>query len=132
MVTAEVIAPTNRQFEQAVAQGSAELCAAVYTEDASVLPPNSPKLTGRRAITQFWQGLLDAGLKSAKLETVALEVHGDTAFEVGTYQLRISPAGAAPMEDRGKFVVIWKREPDGVWRWAVDIFNSDLPAAGGA
>ncbi len=132
MVIADIVAPTNQRFEEAVARGSAELCASVYTDDASILPPNSPKLSGRAAIRQFWQGAIDSGLKRATLKTVGLEVHGDTAFEVGTYQLSISPAGAQSMEDRGKFVVIWKQDADGEWRWAVDIFNSDLPAAGSA
>ena len=38
---------TNRQFEAAIARGDAAGCAAVYTEDAKILPPDSPELTGR-------------------------------------------------------------------------------------
>jgi uncharacterized protein (TIGR02246 family) len=130
MVTAEVIAPTNRQFEDAVAKQDAAGCAAVYTPDASILPPNGPRMSGRAAIEAFWQGILDAGLRDARLETVSLEMHGDTAIELGTYVLNIAAPTGSPVEDRGKFVVIWKRDIDGVWRWAVDIFNSDLSAAG--
>jgi ketosteroid isomerase-like protein len=33
------------------------------------------------------------------------------------------------MVDKGKYVEIWKKQPDGSWKCAVDMFNSDLPAA---
>jgi hypothetical protein len=31
--------------------------------------------------------------------------------------------------DAGKYVVIHRRQPDGSWRYGVDIFNSSRPAA---
>jgi ketosteroid isomerase-like protein len=31
------------------------------------------------------------------------------------------------VEDRGKYLEIWKRQADGSWKVALDIFNSDLP-----
>ncbi len=30
------------------------------------------------------------------------------------------------MQDRGKAILIWKQQPDGSWKGAADIFNSDL------
>ena len=33
-----------------------------------------------------------------------------------------------PVTDRGKYVVVWKKQPDGSWKAISDIFNSDLPA----
>jgi ketosteroid isomerase-like protein len=34
-----------------------------------------------------------------------------------------------PVTERGKYVAIWKKQPDGRWKAAVDTFNSDLPAS---
>jgi ketosteroid isomerase-like protein len=33
------------------------------------------------------------------------------------------------VNDRGKFVVVWKKQTDGAWMIVADIWNSDLPAA---
>ena len=37
------------------------------------------------------------------------------------------PGAPGPVHDEGKFVEIRRKEPDGMWLVAVDIFNSDLP-----
>ena len=49
---------------------------------------------------------------------------GDLATDRGSYVLNID---GAP-EDRGKYVVVWKKV-GGEWKAFQDIFNSDLPAA---
>ena len=36
--------------------------------------------------------------------------------------------GMDPMPDEGSYLEIWKRQADGSWRVAMDVFNSDLPA----
>ncbi len=59
---------TNRQFEEAFARGDAAGCAAVYSEDAKILPPDSPVLTGRQAGQEVWQSVIDMGVKSVSLQ----------------------------------------------------------------
>ncbi len=122
------IQDTNNQFLEALAKGDAAGCADVYPEDGKLLPTNSPILTGRQAIQEFWQGAINMGVKGATLQTVELDEQGDTAIEIGAYTLDIQPEGADAMKDVGSYVVVWKSQSDGSWKWAVDIFNTDLPA----
>ena len=129
MVT-QGIRDTNRQFIDALARGDAAGVTAVYAEDGKLLPSNSPMLSGRQAIQEFWQGVIDSGIRGATVETVDLEELGDTAIEVGAYTLDIRPAGGEATQDVGKYVIIWKRQADGSWKWAVDIFNTNLPPPG--
>jgi len=35
-----------------------------------------------------------------------------------------------PINDSGKAIEVWKKKPDGHWRMAAAIWNSDLPLAG--
>jgi ketosteroid isomerase-like protein len=105
-------------------RGSAGEIAALYTVDGQVLPPNGEIFEGTNAILDFWQGAFDLGLKELKLDSTEIEVHGDTALEVGRYVL--FGAGGAEA-DRGKYIVIWKNQA-GLWKLHRDIWNSSKPA----
>ncbi len=117
---------SNKKFGAAVAAGNAAGVAALYTDDAMVLPPNGESVRGRPAIEKLFQGLIAAGIKQATLTAQEVEGHGDTATEVGAYSVK----DAAGTElDRGKYVVVWKRVK-GEWKLHRDIWNSNMPMPG--
>ncbi len=117
-----------RQFVEAFNKGDAAAVANLYTMDARLLPPNAETVEGRGNIQKFWQGAITAGLKMVTLETDHIETQGNLAVEVGRYTTTIPAAGGVTITDKGKYVVGWKREGRS-WKLAVDIFNSNLPAA---
>ena len=118
---------TNRQFEEAIARGDAAACATVYTEDAKILPPDSPVLTGKQAAQRLWQSFIDMGVKSVSLQTLDLEDMGDQAIERGAVTVDIQGEGGQTTQALGKFIVLWKRQADGAWKWHWDCFNFDAP-----
>ena len=69
---------------------------------------------------------MDMGIKSAKLETIEVEGHGDTAIDVGKYTLR---GESGNVLDRGKYLVIWKQLA-GQWKLHRDIWTSSLSPQG--
>jgi ketosteroid isomerase-like protein len=113
----------NATFALGLEKGDAELVASVYAPDAQAFPPGADVLTGP-AIQAFWQGAIDAGL-AGSLETVGFEEHGDVAIEHGRFEL----VAGSDVVDRGKYVVVHRRQPDGTWRLGLDIWNSSEPAA---
>ncbi len=125
------ISATSREFEAAFVRGDAAGVAACYTDDAAVLAPDLPMMTGKHAAQDYWQAGIDMGIKSVSLKTVSLEDKGDTAIDTGTIVAVIQPPGGQSMEASAKFVVIWKRQPDGSWKMAVDCFNWDAPMPSG-
>jgi ketosteroid isomerase-like protein len=98
---------------------------AMYSSDASLMPSNAPLAQGA-ALRETWRMLLGApGMKLVlKPEQVTVAKSGELAIDRGSYVLDIE---GAP-QDRGKYVVVWKRE-GGEWKAFHDIFNSDAPAA---
>ena len=96
--------------------------AALYTEDAKVLPPNGPPVEGRAAIEQFFAAIMQ-GIARIQLDTVEVEGHGDTAHELEA--LAFFDANGAKI-DEGKAIVIWKKVGE-EWKLHRDMFSSNLP-----
>jgi len=117
----------NLKFGEAVRQGNGASIAALYTDDATLMPPNSEIIKGRPGIEAFWKGGLGMGIKDAVLTTVEVLSMGDLVCEIGRYNLEIQPTGQAAFEDSGKYIVVWKKQADGAWKLHVDIWNTSLP-----
>ena len=115
----------NQSFMANFGRQDAAGMASIYTADGSVFPANSDILSGAESVQAFWQGAFDMGLKEAVLETLELEVHGETAIETGHYTLK---ADGGAVADRGKYIVIWKND-GGTWKLHKDIWNTSQPAA---
>lgn len=112
----------------AIANGSmdwAQYAETYYAPDATVLPPNERTLHGRAAVTEFMAAF--PTMTSFTTTMVTVEGSGDLAYVHGVFHIEMStPDG--PAVDDGKYIEIWKRQSDGSWKVAYDIFNSDLPA----
>jgi uncharacterized protein (TIGR02246 family) len=119
------IEAVNVKFGAAWGKKDAAALAALYTANATVMAPNGAPVAGSQAILEFWKAGLAVLPPVGKLTTAEVEAHGDTAHEVGTYELS---AADGKVIDKGKYIVIWKRE-GGQWKMHRDIWNSDLPAA---
>jgi uncharacterized protein (TIGR02246 family) len=117
-------AAARRAIEAAVAsyvsasnQGDADALAALYADDAVLLPPDHEPIQGREAIGAFWQQGTDEGLE---IRMLRVEVDGDLGYLVGRYNL---PATEEEPADSGKSVMCLRRQPDGSWRLTADIWN---------
>ena len=102
--------------------------AALYIDDAVLNPPHEPAVKGRTAIREWFEKF--PPLTDFKASNVKVEGGDDLAYVLGTYTMTIAPPEApGAINDSGKYVEVRRRQPDGRWLIAVDIFNSDLPAS---
>lgn len=108
-------------FNGADASGVANM----YEQDARMMAPNADIIEGRPAIEGFVKEFVQTG---AQLSFNLLTLHEapELCVAVGRYQMDF-PSGAAP-QDLGKYIEVWKRQSDGSWLIADDIFNSNLAA----
>ena len=113
-----------RAFEDAFNRGDLAALADLYTEDATVLPPDSAPVSGRQAIQRFWQGIQDSGFRQAALRVRQVQADGDLAVEVGTAELIGGGGDAQSSTVPVQYVVAWRRGAGGPWQLAVDIWNS--------
>jgi uncharacterized protein (TIGR02246 family) len=119
------IEAANKKWEAAASRSDGPGVAALYTAHGQLLPAQSDFVNGTQPIGQFWQAVFDSGIKGASLTTVEVEGHGNTAHEVGKYELR---GADGKVLDHGKYVVIWKKE-GASWKLHRDIWTtSAVPA----
>ena len=120
-IGASTIDELKATLVRALEQGDAALAAGLYEPGARLLPPAAPVITGEDAVREFWQRRIETGTDGGFLETVECAEYGDVAVEEGRYGRR----SGEELLDSGKYLVVFRRRPDGSWRYATDIWNSD-------
>ncbi len=127
-MVAQDIRDVTKKFGEAFNRGDLDAAVEIYTEDATFLHPNVEIVSGKQAIKEFFDaGRAFLGLKRLNFEILESDYDGNLAYERGIIQIDMEPEGGQPIVDKGKYVVIMKRQADGSWKVAVDIWNSDLP-----
>jgi len=120
----------SQLWERAANEKDFATMAGLYSEDAILSPPNHDPVSGRAAIQEY----LATFPPYADMQTSPAEVEGrgNLAYAWGGFTMTITlPGAGGPIMERGKYLEIWRKQPDGWWRISRDIFNSNLPAAGG-
>ncbi len=121
----EAIEARGGQLAEAANAGDAERASQFYTEDALLMPPGSPKVQGRAAIKDYWQGDIDAGVKDIKFTCQEVIEAGNMAIEVSSQSASAPTEGGSRTTVAGKYIVIWKKGADGDWYLHRDIWNFD-------
>jgi uncharacterized protein (TIGR02246 family) len=109
----------------------AERIAAHYTDDGTVMFPNSPVMTGKDAIGKAMKDVLADPNWSLALQPVQVEVStsGDLGYSRGTYVLTATdPASKKVATEKGRFVTIFRKEAHGSWKAIQEISNAEAPA----
>jgi ketosteroid isomerase-like protein len=105
----------------ALEEGDAGLAASLYEPGARLLPPGAAVITGPVAVLEFWRRRIAAGSDGGVLETVRRDEFGDVVVEEGRYGRQSGDR----LLDSGKYLVVFRRQGDGSWRYATDMWNSD-------
>jgi len=112
----------NDAWTAAFNKGDGQAVAAMYAENAYVLPPGGDMIQGRDKIAAFWTDAVQK-LGDVKLTTVDIVRLGrSAALEIGTVSLKTKGDQSQAIE--GKYAVVW-REIDGQWLLASDIWNAN-------
>ncbi len=122
----EAINRERQTFRAALYSGDLDILMALWSEDGVVMPPNEPSVTGKEAIRSWTQNLFNQFVVQLTITSEQVEVFGDWAFVRTTYTTALTPkAGGEVVEESGKNIWIWKREADGSWKLAHNIWNLD-------
>ena len=118
----------GNEAEEAFLAGDIDKLLEYYCDDIVSMPNFYPMVKGKENLKNMMEAVRASGIKFKSLESTTLEVKGggDFIYEVGTFRQSIFMPGAERAEDStGKYVMIWKRQPDGKLKIAVEIYNSN-------
>jgi ketosteroid isomerase-like protein len=113
---------TRRDFDKSVA-----FC----DERGSMLVPNAPIATGRKAIAK----LISTGfaLRDYKIawhtKKAGVARSGEFGYTSGKYKVSYKDAAGRTIYDDGKYLMVWRKQTDGAWKILFDMNNSDLPSS---
>ena len=99
-------------------------------DDAVEFEPGAPMVAGKDAIRKSLAAFFAAPGSSLSFQAskVVVARGGDLAYSYGTYAMTMNDAKGKPVNDKGKYVTVYAKQPDGKWKVVADIYNSDLPA----
>jgi uncharacterized protein (TIGR02246 family) len=101
----------------------------LMADDVVLMPPGETVLKGKEAVRNWYDQLLTQ-LRTADLTVTDREVliGGEWATELATFEWTLVPVGGgAAITDRGTYVQVWRREADGRWLFARELWNSTSP-----
>jgi ketosteroid isomerase-like protein len=126
-----ILRDLDTQWSKAAAAKDLEQTIAYYSDDAVVLPPNAGSAATKEAIRSLWKDLFSSSGLVITWEPARVQLgkSGEMAWVSGAYELTMNDASGKPINDRGKYLEVWERQPDGKWKCVADMWNSDLEAS---
>ena len=118
------IQSSSHEFAKLMVDGDFDELVKLYTHDAVLMPPHHPAVEGQDALLAWLKTFPKVSKFSLSISDVG--GYGDIAYVRGHATMTSHPEGAAePVDEVMKYVEIRKKQVNGSWLMAVDIFNSD-------
>ena len=132
-VDIEAIREADLAWAAAQASDGLDGTMSFYLDDAILLPPNRPFAIGKEAIREASAFIASPGF-SVAWQPMKIEVarSGEIGYAIGTFEGTGVDSAGKPLPVKGKYVEIWKKQADGSWKVAADMFSSDSPPEPGS
>ncbi len=123
----QAIRKLDKDWSAAAGSKDVDKTVSYYADDASAFPFNAPIATGKEQIRQVWAHLTSLPGFALTFAPTSIEVakSGDLACDIGTFELKANDVQGNATTTVGKYVVVWKKQPDKQWKAIADIFNTD-------
>ena len=112
MTFREEVDALNKGFARDLATQDIEGLVVRYADDAQLLLPDRPILRGREAVEAIMRAWVEDGPVSVRFESREMMTGGSLVIDVGEI---VGPTGPS-----SKYVVVYRRQPDGSLRIAID------------
>ena len=104
--------------------------ASFYADDAILLNSGVPAAKGKDAIRAAWKDMLSDPNSKLVFASSRIDVSssGDMASTTGSYTMTMTnPKTKKPVEDKGSYLTVYKKQADGNWKAIEDVASSEIP-----
>jgi ketosteroid isomerase-like protein len=119
----DAIKEAAHQFSAAYMRGDVDAITRLYTPDAVIFPERSDAISGHAALKRYWKQEPGQKVTRHLLIPTQVTIDGQHAYDHGIYEIAGERNGKAWGPVRGKYLVVWRRQPDG-WKMQLDMWNS--------
>jgi uncharacterized protein (TIGR02246 family) len=125
----QAIRDTDARWLAAVKERNAAKVASFWSDDAVIFAPNTSGVRGKQAILEYVTGAFASPEFSITwtADEYVVSRSGDMAYETGKDVITYKGADGRVVTEHNNGVVVWKKQADGSWKAAVDIWNSSEP-----
>lgn len=118
------------RFSQAVAAGGGKVFASWFADDAVTLNNGKPPVLGRAAIAASAQWDPKTYQLTWIPQGAQMGPSNDMGFTWGHYEGRSKDKNGQPVVIAGRYMTVWKKQPDGTWKVAMDASADEPPVSG--
>ena len=125
----QILREMEFKLAAAVAAKDSQAFLSLWAQDAAVFPPGEPVVTGKENILAQWAPILTDPLVSLTWSPDKVEISdsGDLGYTYGKYLWTGKGSDGKLAHRNGKYVTIWRKDPDGQWRVVVDLGTPSDP-----
>jgi uncharacterized protein (TIGR02246 family) len=124
------VAAIREGYSAAFKAGDAAKVGSYFTSDAADMENGMPTMTGSTAVAEGLKAMMsEMAAQEIVITPEKTEVVGDLAYDRGTFKSTMTPkaAGAKPVVDEGRYLVVLRRQTDHSWKIVEVIGNSPVP-----
>jgi ketosteroid isomerase-like protein len=123
---AQEIADADRAYnELAGKEGMLKASLAYASPHALYLDYVSAHLEGAAAVQKVFGTMSPTASLSWSVEGTSAAASGDLGYTIGAYVYRQPRPGQADFVEHGHYCTIWKKQPDGSWKFTLDTGQAD-------
>ena len=117
----------TQDFSMNFNTGNYDQVGALFASYGLFMAPHHESAVGPKAIERKLREVGESGYQNLRLETIRVDSSGDMAMEIGRYSVSIASESGSSVDDRGKYLKVWRRL--GAWRIVADCWSSNLPSS---
>jgi ketosteroid isomerase-like protein len=121
---AKTLLDMDRKFDEATFRNGVDAWISYCAEDGMLLPDGSAIVAGREAIRKYLGPRFEAPGFTLRWVPIDAYVSGDLGYTYGVWKSSRQGDDGKPEVSYGKYVTLWRKQHNGVWRLALDIGNS--------
>ena len=100
----------------------------LYTPDAAFISPDVGRVTGRAAIRELCKNVMATFTSDLTFHSIKTENSGDLAYDSGDFRETLTQlADGSKSDDQGNYLMVFKRQPDGTWLIAQQMWAGPPP-----